>query len=96
MVVKVQAQVRSFIARAKFVRMLNARKTAAVTAIQAVIRGGVIREDLKFKSFAAGEIQRMWRGSNQQVKFILMVLAGIRIQSAARMFLVKGDLKYKG
>ncbi|GMH66940.1 hypothetical protein TL16_g04548 [Triparma laevis f. inornata] len=93
--VKIQAQVRSFVARSKFARTLAARKIDAVVRIQGLFRGWSVRENLKFKNFAAGEIQRMWRGSAQQVKYITMVLSAIHVQSVFRMAIVRGDLKFK-
>lgn len=53
--------------------MLHEKKVEACIKVQALIRGKLARDDVYFKHFAATTIQKMWRGSTQQVNFMLMV-----------------------
>lgn len=54
---------------------------------QSLYRGRRVRQELKLQrseSFAATQIQRMWRGYRSNITFILLRLAAIKLQSLVR------------
>ena len=89
--------IQSFVRRAKvatvFKEMMYKKRVDAAVKIQAVVRGFLAVGELHFKNFAATMIQKTWRGSNQQVRYILMVLGAIQVQSFVRMTLVRDDFE---
>ncbi|GMI14485.1 hypothetical protein TrVE_jg9754 [Triparma verrucosa] len=72
---------------------LFVRNTKASVKIQALVRGVLARNEHFFNHFAATMIQKMWRGSQQQCQYVMMVLAAIQIQSVVRMDAQRTDFE---
>mmetsp|Transcript_14617 Transcript_14617/g.32226 ORF Transcript_14617/g.32226 Transcript_14617/m.32226 type:complete len:1634 (-) Transcript_14617:60-4961(-) len=47
----------------------------------------LVLEVMHVENFAATEIQRVWRGANDQLNFIIKILSAVTIQSAIRRFI---------
>ena len=91
----IQSLVRRAQAASVFREMLHEKKVDACIKIQALMRGKQARDDVFFNHFAATTIQKMWRGSTQQVSYMLMVLGSIKIQSFLRMVHAWEDFETK-
>ena len=75
------------VARMRVAKRSFEEKRGAAVEVQRVVRGFLSRNEIFFAHFAATEIQRMWRGSTQQINYMLMLLGSIKVQSVCRMFI---------
>jgi len=70
----------------------RARIITAVTTLQRVVRGMIVRVQVNVEVFAATEIQRSWRGYRSNANFMLTVMSAIKIQTFTRFVLAKAKL----
>ena len=78
--IRIQSWYRGKVAIDKYERHIE-----AATVLQSSTRGWLVRREVDLLHCAACEIQRVWRGHQASVDYIMMVLAAIQIQSIARM-----------
>jgi len=69
--------------------VLNQNHKFAVTKIQRLVRGQILRENLRFQQSSACNIQKCWRAYHSNTNFMLIVLSIIKIQSVWRLALAK-------
>ncbi|KAL7442086.1 hypothetical protein ACHAXM_008219 [Skeletonema potamos] len=65
-------------------RMYRKDQRAAAVIIQRVIRTMITRSRNKIKTYAATEIQRVWRGFSAHIDYMIQVMAALKIQCTYR------------
>jgi abnormal spindle-like microcephaly-associated protein len=73
------------IVRSKISKNIKNKAIQSAIVIQSFIRGYQTRLENEIMSFAATEIQRIVRGSRQEVAYMMTLLATIKVQSFMRM-----------
>jgi myosin heavy subunit len=89
MIARSREEVRSCIiiqkaGRGFLARMYRKDQRAAAVIIQRVIRTMITRSRNKIKTYAATEIQRVWRGFSAHIDYMIQVMAALTIQCTYR------------